>query len=137
MKTVSFLVALVSSAVQAVRLVDYAGDGILTYQKPSEVQGPESGFPSEGCGDVIPAEFADPVCYEGDWIEYAWLQEPDFWACGAKPRAMDNPVCNQTTGKWETYVKYDAVDDAAVCGERPETEDYVVCNHETSMWETF
>ena len=46
-------------------------------------------------------------------------------------------MCNQTTGKWETYVKYDAVDDAAVCGERPETEDYVVCNHETSMWETF
>ena len=70
----SFLLALAVSAVQAVHLK--LGN---TEAKESVEQGPYDGFPTDGCDATIPAYLDDAVCFDGEWIEFEWLDDPTFW----------------------------------------------------------
>ena len=102
------------------------------------LEGPEDGFNDTECGTkAIPEEFDDPVCWEGNWIEFAWLNEPDFWACGKKPETKEYTICNVETGVWEDYTRHTDKDDADVCGALPGGNKFQVCNHETRKWEEF
>ena len=130
----AFSIALISTVAVAVKLNDaFLHQGL----RKSQVEGPRNGFPIDKCTDMVPKEYDDPVCYEGEWIEFDWLDDPNFWACGKKPRGWEYAVCNHDTGEWEEYALSTDVEDHVVCGELPDTEDYVVCNHETHTWEKF
>ena len=69
------------------------------------------------------------MCYEGEWIEFSWLDEPTFWACGKKPEDKQYATCNIETGVWEELDVYTSLEDAEVCGDVPNNGEYVVCNH--------
>ena len=129
----TFLLALLVSAANAVKLSDEEDcpEEILA----SEIEGPAEGFPDELCEEAKPAEYYDPVCYEGEWIEFAWLDEPTFWACGKKPEDKQYATCDIETGQWEELDVYTALDDAGACGDVPDNGEYVVCNHESGEWE--
>ena len=91
----------------------------------SVLEGPPGGFTDASCGTkAIPEEFDDPICFDGSWIEFAWLDEPDFWACGKKPETKEYTICNVETGVWEDYTRYDDASDADVCGAVPNGNQY-------------
>ena len=56
----SFLLTLLVSGTQAVKLAAIEDDCIL----PSETEGPVEGFDSDLCDGEKPEEYVDPVCYE-------------------------------------------------------------------------
>ena len=98
----------------------------------------EASLPSEDCeGMAVPLDLAEPVCFEGKWIESEWLQQPDFWACGAKPRQLQHAVCNHETGVWQEASHFSELDDLALCGEIPRDGRFKVCNHQSHEWEDF
>ena len=135
----SFLLALISSCAYAIKLKimddpEYAGSEV----PESVLNGPPDGFGTAECGTkAIPEAFDDPICYDGEWIEYAWLDDPTYWACGKKPETKEYSICNLETGVWEDYTRFDDASDAEVCGAVPSGNKYTVCNHETREWEEF
>ena len=94
----TFLLALISSCASAIRLQMF--DENSTYDCPhgeleSVTEGPPGGFDDLACmGKAKPEEFYDPVCFEGQWIEYEWLDDPAYWACGKKPESKEYSICN-------------------------------------------
>ena len=70
----SFLLALAVSAAQAVHLK--LG---TTETKDSLVEGPQEGFPTDGCDADVPSYLDDAVCFDGEWIEFDQLDDPTFW----------------------------------------------------------
>ena len=92
----TLLLALIASCASAVRLRydEFAGD-CPHGELDSVTEGPPGGFNDEECdGKVAPREFYDPVCFEGQWIEFAWLDDPAYWACGKKPESKEYSICN-------------------------------------------
>ena len=80
----TFLLALIASAAQAVHLkINSEADTDAATGEPevldSLVEGPNDGFPTDACDANIPADFDDAVCFDGMWIEFAWLDDPTFW----------------------------------------------------------
>ena len=108
----SFLLAMLASAAQAIKLSELVDGTCPEEILPSEIDGPAEGFPDDLCEGDEPEEYDDPVCYEGEWIEFAWLDEPTFWACGKQPEDEQYSVCDIETGKWEELDVYSALDDA-------------------------
>ena len=130
----SFELALLSYGALAIKLAQ-EDEQCQDAELPSETEGPEEGFSDALCVGDAPEEYYDPVCYESEWIEFAWLDDPTFWACGKQPEDMEYAMCDIESGNWKELDVYDDLDDAAVCGEMPEYTDYVVCNHESGQWE--
>jgi len=96
----TFLVALVASAAQAIKL--HQNDTKPANNAPPTVDvDPDTGIPNNDCSDIIPAHVENPICFEGDWVEFDALNDPDFWACGAKPHDLEHATCNACSGKWE------------------------------------
>ena len=101
----------------------------------SVTKGPPGGFADGLCGTkAIPKELDDPVCFDGAWIEFAWLDDPNYWACGKKPDNKEYTICNVETGVWEDFTRFDDASDGDVCGAVPDGKMYSVCNHETREW---
>ncbi len=95
-------------------------------------------LPDTDCeGKPIPMDLLEPVCFQGDWIEHSWLEEPDFWACGRKPSEMNYPVCNHETGQWQEVSHFNENDDLVICGPYPKDGRFKVCNHQSLQWEDF
>jgi len=92
----SFLLALLLSATQAIKLTS-DDDGVL----PSQTDGPADGFPTDECEGGAPEEYYDPICYGKEWIEFAWLDDPTYWACGKQTEYMEYAMCDIATGQWE------------------------------------
>lgn len=128
----TFLLALIVGCASAIRL--QLAD--TTEDLPDSVtQGPPSGFDDTPCGTkVAPKEFRDPVCFEGNWIEFEWINDTAYWACGKKPETKEYTICNVETGVWEDYTRHDDKEDADVCGAVPGGNKYTVCNHVTHKW---
>ena len=134
----TFLLALIVSCASAIKLkLDDVTDESGTVLD-SVAEGPPGGFEDASCGTkAIPEEFDDPVCYEGNWIEFEWLNDPQYWACGKKPETKEYTICNVETGVWEDYTRHDDKDDADACGAVPGNNQYSVCNHATGQWEEY
>lgn len=92
----TFLVGLLTFTTQAIHLSaqELTAEELL----PSEINGPDGGFSDELCEDDAPETYYDPVCYEGTWIEFAWLSEPTFWTCGKQPDDLVYAICDMATG---------------------------------------
>lgn len=131
----SFLLALLVSATLAVKLTDE--EVIKADMKTQPETDLPDDFPTDDCYDEEPDYMVDPVCFVGQWIEHAWMEDPDFWICGTAPLNIKNPVCNSSTGKWSTYIKYDNASDEYICGPLPHNIGYAVCDHVTSQWREF
>ena len=105
--------------------------------KDSLEEGPHDGFPTDGCDANIPAYFEDAVCFDGDWIEFAWLDDPNFWSCGKRPKDREYSICDPKSGKWVEPTQHNDLDDETICGELPDGMDYSVCNHKLGQWVPF
>ena len=103
----------------------------------SLVEGPNDGFPTDACDANIPAEFDDAVCFDGQWIEFAWLDDPTFWECGEKPADSQYSICDPKTGHWTEPTQHSNLDDEIICGELPDGMGYSVCNHLQGTWMPF
>ena len=122
----SFLLALVVSSAQAVHVKLNSSE-----PKKSIKEGPYEGFPTDGCSANIPPHLEDAVCFDGEWIEFEWLNDPTFWECGKKPAEADSEysICDPKTGKWIVPTQLDDLADQNVCGKIPDEKKYYVCNH--------
>ena len=125
----TFLLALLHFSASAIKLA-VEEEELL----PSQTEGPSGGFSDELCEGDAPETYYDPVCYEGSWIEFAWLNDPTFWTCGKKPDDLVYAICDTATGQWTEMDVFDSLEDATVCGQMPTGSDYVVCNHESGEW---
>ena len=101
----TFLVALVASAAQAIKLHQNNNDANKAAKgnnaPPTVDVDPDTGIPSNDCPDIKPAHVENPICFEGEWVEFEALDDPDFWTCGAKPHDFEHATCNACEGKWE------------------------------------
>ena len=69
----TFLVALVASAAQAIKLHQNSNDANKAAKgnnaPPTVDVEPDTGNPSNDCSDIIPTHVKNPMCFEGEWVE--------------------------------------------------------------------